>query len=199
MSDYYEANADEFFTSTKDVDMSPLYEKFLPHIPKGGHILDAGCGSGRDSKYFLDQGYKVTAIEPAEALRKLASEFIRQPVEQRTFQEINEQETYDGIWACASLLHVPRSELNEVFEKLFSALKPRGVLYCSFKYGEIEREKEGRFFNDMNKKLLRKLINHCGIYVEILSTWVTDDRRSFKRSEQWVNALIVKTDYHKLY
>lgn len=192
MSDYYETNAEEFFTSTKDVDMSPLYERFLPHLPKGGHILDAGCGSGRDSKYFLDQGYKVTAVEPAEALRKLASDFIGQPVEQRTFQEINEQETYDGIWACASLLHVPRSELPTVFEKLINAVRPSGVLYCSFKYGETEREKDGRFFNDMNVARLRELIAECSISTEDLSTWVTDDRRTQKNAEQWLNALIEK-------
>jgi SAM-dependent methyltransferase len=140
---YYEDQAEAFFAETVDVDMAPLYARFLARIPAGGHILDAGCGSGRDALAFRKLGYAVTAFEASPTLARLASNYCGLPVEVRRFQEIEWQDAFDGIWACASLLHVPPVELPEVLRRLGRALKTDGVLYVSFKYGSDERDHGG--------------------------------------------------------
>jgi len=137
---YYNQNAQAFSYSTFSVDMLPLYSEFLPYISAGGHILDGGCGSARDAKAFKDSGFKVTAIDASEELVKIASQYLEQKVEHKTFQQIIETNTYDGIWCCASLLHVPHNELSQVFGKLSNALKQNGALYVSFKYCRDEHE-----------------------------------------------------------
>ena len=126
---YYNQNAQSFSDSTLHVDMSALYAEFLPLIPKHGHILDAGCGSARDAMYFKQQGFTVSAFDASPELAKLASNYLQQAVEVKTFQQLNCTNKYDGIWCCASLLHVPKAELPQVFLKLQNALKPNGVLY----------------------------------------------------------------------
>lgn len=113
--------------------MKLSYDKFLKHIPKGGCILDFGCGSGRDSKYFLDSGYKIKAIDGSKKLCELAQQYIKQKVENMYFSDLNDINTYDGIWCCASLLHIPQNELIEVLNKIINATKNNGIIYISKK------------------------------------------------------------------
>lgn len=136
--DYYDQNAQSFVENTINVDFKDLQDDFLSWLPKAGAILDFGCGSGRDTKYFLEKGYRVTAIDGSAVLCRMASEFTGIAVKQMMFDELNEQEAYDGIWACSSLLHVPADELKDVLLKMAAALKDSGIAYISFKYGEYE-------------------------------------------------------------
>lgn len=106
--DYYNENAEAFFQNTACADMRHLYKRFLPLIPAGGRILDLGCGSGRDSRYFIEQGFQVTAADGSEALCRLASRYIGQEVLCMDFRDLAFKNCFDGVWACASLLHVPR-------------------------------------------------------------------------------------------
>lgn len=186
---YYNQNAQSFSDSTLNVDMSALYAEFLPLIPKHGHILDAGCGSARDAMYFKQQGFTVSAFDASPELAKLASNYLQQAVEVKTFQQLNCTNKYDGIWCCASLLHVPKAELPQVFLKLQNALKPNGVLYVSFKYGTQERVHNGREFTDLNESALTALIN-SHTKLKILKQWQTVDQRPERESEVWLNALI---------
>ena len=186
---YYNQNAQSFSDSTLHVDMSALYAEFLPLIPKHGHILDAGCGSSRDAMYFKQQGFTVSAFDASPELAKLASNYLQQAVEVKTFQQLNCTNKYDGIWCCASLLHVPKAELPQVFLKLQNALKPNGVLYVSFKYGTQERVHNGREFTDLNESALTALIN-SHTKLKILKQWQTVDQRPERESEVWLNALI---------
>lgn len=191
---YYNSHAKAFFDSTVDVDMQPLYQLFLPYVKVGGHILDAGCGSGRDSKAFIAKGFNVTAIDASQALVKQASEYLGFAVEHKTFQQINEQNNYDAIWCCASLLHVPFSELSEVFNRFCEALKPSGVMYVSFKHGEpnlAPREQNGREFTDLNEHGLKALLAN-NAKLKIINTWITGDRRAGREDEQWFNAILTK-------
>ena len=137
---YYNENAEAFCEGTRFADMSETRGRFLRYVQPGGLILDAGCGSGRDSKYFLEHGYRVVAMDASEEICRLASEYLGQVVECRRFEGIAETEKYDGIWACASLLHVPYTELPEMIARLVKALVDGGVLYASFKYGREENE-----------------------------------------------------------
>jgi len=186
---YYNQHAQTFSDSTLNVDMSALYAEFLPLIPKHGHILDAGCGSARDAMYFKQQGFTVSAFDASENIAKLASNYLQQTVEVKAFQQLNFTNMYDGIWCCASLLHVPKVELPQVFLKLQNALKPNGVLYVSFKYGTQERVHNGREFTDLNEDGLTALITHH-TELKILKQWQTVDQRPERESEVWLNALI---------
>lgn len=186
---YYNQHAQTFSDSTLNVDMSALYAEFLPLIPNHGHILDAGCGSARDAMYFKQQGFTVSAFDASENIAKLASNYLQQTVEFKTFQQLNYTNMYDGIWCCASLLHVPKVELPQVFLKLQNALKPNGVLYVSFKYGTQERVHNGREFTDLNEAGLNALITHH-TELKILKQWQTVDQRPERESEVWLNALI---------
>jgi 2-polyprenyl-3-methyl-5-hydroxy-6-metoxy-1,4-benzoquinol methylase len=186
---YYNQNAQSFSDSTLNVDMSALYAEFLPLIPNHGHILDAGCGSARDAMYFKQQGFTVSAFDASKNIAKLASNYLQQTVEVKAFQQLNFTNMYDGIWCCASLLHVPKVELPQVFLKLQNALKPNGVLYVSFKYGTQERVHNGREFTDLNEEGLTALITHH-TELKILKQWQTVDQRPERESEVWLNALI---------
>ena len=186
---YYNQHAQTFSDSTLNVDMSALYAEFLPLIPKHGHILDAGCGSARDAMYFKQQGFTVSAFDASENIAKLASNYLQQTVEVKNFLQLNCTNMYDGIWCCASLLHVPKAELPQVFLKLQNALKPNGVLYVSFKYGTQERVHNGREFTDLNEDGLTALIAHH-TELKILKQWQSVDQRPERENEVWLNALI---------
>ena len=188
--EYYQHHADDFFNSTVNVDMRSLYTPFLERIPQGGLILDAGCGSGRDSKAFLQQGYRVEAFDATAEMAKLASQHTGLSVKQMTFSDVDAVNHYDGIWCCASLLHVSAAELPDAMAKLARALKPGGIWYVSFKYGDGERVKDGRRFTDLNEQGLNTLL--AGLAgITLVGHWITEDKRP-DRSEMWLNALLQK-------
>ncbi len=170
--------------------MQPLYQRFLPLLPKHAHILDAGCGSGRDARYFIEHGYRVTAFDASAEIAALAEKEIGQPVQVQYLQDIRYENQFDGIWACASLLHVPTRELPEVFQRLAHTLKPNGMIYCSFKYGQGEYEKQGRRFTDMDEAGLRALLDEIE-ELAIKKLWVTADRRPGREQDRWLNGILV--------
>ncbi|AUX85973.1 SAM-dependent methyltransferase [Acinetobacter sp. ACNIH2] len=143
---YYNQNADQFFDTTYQVDMTGLYQSFLRYLPEHASILDLGCGSGRDTLAFKNLGHQVEAIDYSEALVAKARQLTGLPVQLDSFYELSVQEKYEGIWACASLLHCEREKLSDVLDRILTALKPNGVCYISFKYGNQDREKDGRSF-----------------------------------------------------
>lgn len=187
---YYDSNADDFFNGTVNVDMSPQYEDFLNEIPKNGHILDAGCGSGRDTLVFKSLGYKVTAFDGSIEMCKLASKYTGQEVLHLQFQNIGFKETFDGIWASASLLHIPTREMDDILNRLKKSLKKGGALYASFKYGSFEGERNGRYFNDLTDITAKELFTKNGF--KIKKIWFTQDARKEREDEKWVNILAIK-------
>jgi SAM-dependent methyltransferase len=188
--DYYNKHAEEFTASTFEVDMESLYQPFLVELQEGARILDVGCGPGRDTLAFKNKGYQVDAIDYSEELVKKASRLTGIPIKLKSFYEVDDYEAYDGIWACASLLHCERTRLKEVIGKLLSALKPNGVIYMSFKYGNGDREKDGRQFTDLNEVQVKELLNQWDD-VSQLNQWITIDQRP-NRSEKWLNILLKK-------
>lgn len=188
---YYNQNATEFAAATDQIDMTALYQVFLPLVKTSGHILDAGCGSGRDAAYFKQLGFSVSAFDASSELTKIASQRLKQPVAVQQFEQLNGNELYDGIWCCASLLHVASHNLPSVFNRLNQALKPGAVMYVSFKYGNGEREVNGRRFTDMNEEKLKNLVAAVSS-LSISKTWVTQDQRPERKQENWLNALLFK-------
>ena len=189
---YYQDNAQTFFDGTVNVDMSSLYETFTKHLAPGARVLDAGCGSGRDAKAFRKMGYQVVAFDASSAMVELAREHTGLPVQLMTFADVDWKEEFDGIWCCASLLHVPAVELPDVMRRLADALKPGGVWYVSFKYGDGEREVDGRRFTDMDEDDLNTLVSSLTV-IEVGEVWLTQDKRP-DRKENWVNGILRKKD-----
>lgn len=188
--DYYNQNAQSFIYSTLHVDMQGLYKPFVALLPKNALILDAGCGCGRDSKAFLAMGFQVEAMDASKEMVIHASSYTGLNVQHQTFQEINESNKYDAIWACASLLHVPKAELSTVMAKFSAALKYDGIWYLSFKYGNKERVKDGRAFTDMDEKTIETLLS-CQANLTLAAIWITDDARP-ERDEKWLNIIVKK-------
>ena len=187
---YYEENAAEFCKNTLNADMAFCRNKFLGYLKPGAHILDAGCGSGRDSKAFMELGYQVTAMDASQKICEEAEKLLELKVFCQSFEEIEMENTFDGIWACASLLHVSKEKLPEVLYRLKQALKDGGILYASFKYGEGESVKKGRLFNNYNEGNLRSLMKDAGF--EVSEVFVTEDVREDRRGEKWVTGVGVK-------
>jgi len=188
---YYEKNAQAFVAGTVAVDFSKNQNKFLEKIHKSAIILDFGCGSGRDTKYFLDHGYTVEAIDGSEELCKLASAYTGIEVKHMLFQDLQEVEKYDAIWACSSILHLPYADLVDVMKKLVTALKDNGLIYTSFKYGTFEGMRNGRYFIDMTEDSLEKLLQEVD-GLEIEETWITSDVRPGRGEEKWLNLFLRK-------
>ncbi|MEA3410834.1 MAG: class I SAM-dependent methyltransferase [Pseudomonadota bacterium] len=188
-TDYYQTNAGRYFQNTVHLDMAPLYDRFLGHLRPGARILDAGCGSGRDAKAFSDLGYVVRGFDASSSLVKLAEKHARVPVEVLRFQDLGYVAEFDGIWACASLLHVCMDELPDVLGRLARALDSNGIIYVSFKYGQGSREVDGRRFTDLDEATLMTLVKESR-KLDIVETWISGDRRPDRQADRWLNALL---------
>ena len=181
---FYNNNAEKYAEQTRNMDVSELYTDFEECLCPGDRILDLGCGSGRDSKYFLERGYEVVPVDGSAAMCIAASEYLHIPVRQMLFSELKFKNEFDGIWACASLLHVPKTEIRDIMAKVERALKPDGVLYASFKYGEEEINIDGRRFSFYNETDL-DWISDLGL----IEYWISEDVRLNKQGEKWLNTL----------
>ena len=187
---YYNTNAKAYFESTIKADVSILRDKFIDLIPNGGHILDLGCGSGRDSKVFLDMGYQVSALDSSEELCKLARELTGIEVRCADFMSLSEHSFFDGIWACASLLHVSTNDLPLLFGKMKDALIQEGVIYASFKQGDFEGERDGRYYNDMTAERFSQILSNTnGLF--IVEEWYSEDVIK-NRNNMWYNVILRK-------
>ena len=188
---YYDEKAKEFCKNTVNADVSPQRDRFLSFLKESASILDFGCGSGRDTKAFLELGYKVEAIDGSIELCKTASEYTGIEVKNMLFQELNDVKKYDGIWACSSILHVSKADLKSVLKKMVTALKDDGVIYISFKYGDFEGERNGRYFSDFTEESFREYISDCPD-VSIVDSWITGDVRPGRGEEKWLNLILKK-------
>lgn len=187
--DHYRQHAHVYAASTRDVDMAPLYARFLPHVRAGGLILDAGCGSGRDALAFLQRGYAVEALDASPELAQLATQHTGIPVKVMRFQELDDNARFDAIWACASLLHVPAHEQAQAWAGLWQALQPGGVIYASYKLGQGERvDDAGRAFTDADKQRLSEWLGPLHD-VSRVDTWLSTDQRP-DQAQTWLNALV---------
>ena len=210
---YYDDPSNAYADQTVYADMSAIYERFEKYLAPGAAVLDAGCGSGRDSLHFMRAGYVVTAIDASHEMCAFAS---------RLLQQEDYDACFDGIWACASLLHVPERQQPEVFYRLMRALVPGGVLYASWKYGETERTEaaSGRLFCDMTEQRVEALVKEAmraesfpkpighpmnlggdqalrtdgqpAWTVSIEACWISEDVRADRRSQQWLNVIFRK-------
>ncbi len=191
--EYYNKNAQLYCNQTLDGNLQENYNKFLGRLPNNAYILDFGCGSGRDSKYFIEKGYKVEAIDGSIEMCKLASKYIEQEVKCMKFDELDDRDIYDGIWACSSILHVEKEKLSNILEKMIKAIKDEGIIYTSFKIGQGSQIKEGKYYNYITKEEMQKVLSEIKYNVKIVDYFET--LPSTKRKTQntlWGNFIIKK-------
>ncbi len=190
--EYYNENADSFYEGSVNADMSDDRNKFTAYLPEKARILDAGCGSGRDSKAFLDAGYEVVSFDASTEMCKRASELTGQEVMNMRFEDMSFANEFDGVWASATLLHVPITELPKIMQKMNTALKAGGVMYASFKYGDGTKMRGERRFSDFNEKSIVSLFENAGF--AILDNEVGHDNRPGRESEMWVEVIASKVN-----
>lgn len=190
--EYYNSLATDFYKNTVGVEFTVMQNIFLAKLKEGALILDFGCGSGRDTKSFIEQGYQVEAVDGSKELCKLASEYTGIKVKNMFFEELSEVEKYDGIWACSSILHLPVDELVNVMKRMVVALKSDGIIYTSFKYGIFSGERNGRFFTDMTEETFVHFMTKIED-LKVETQWVTSDVRPGRGEEKWLNLILRKT------
>lgn len=189
--EYYAANAEAFASSTVDVAFSSVQKCFEGLLQPGARVLDFGCGSGRDAKHFLEAGFAVDAVDGSPELCRIASELTGLPVRCMRFEELSAQSIYDGIWACSSILHVPSRQLLALLAKMAAALKPGGVVYTSFKLGEFEGVRNGRYFSDFTPESFARLLDKVPALREE-EHWISGDARPGREDEKWLNLILRK-------
>ncbi len=188
--DYYNTYANNFISDTVDVEFNMTQDRFISAL-SGKYILDFGCGSDRDTKYFIDKGFQVTATDGSEKLCQAASDLCGINVKQMLFQDLDDIDRYDGIWACSSILHLSRVELLPVFKKMALALRPQGVIYTSFKYGDFEGERNGRYYTDFTLDAFAEYIKEVSD-LKIEDHWISGDVRPGRGDEKWLNLMLRK-------
>ncbi len=188
---FYEKNAEQFAENTQRVDFRDVQERFLQKLPPGAKILDFGCGAGRDTKYFLARGFDVAAADGSEEMCRIAGAYTGIAVKRMLFQELDEREVYDGIWACSSILHLPKAELGDVLERMERAVKTGGIIYASFKYGTFEGMRGGRYFTDFTAEIFADFMkDYANLCIE--ECWITGDARPGRSGERWLNLILCK-------
>lgn len=188
--DYYNKYANVYFDSTVELDMTDILNRFLEHMSPGDSVLDLGCGSGRDGKLMMEEGIEVTFLDASEELCELADIYTTVEPLCMDYRDMEFTDVFDGIWACASLLHITKQELPQVLDKIATALKQEGIFYMSVEKGDFEGFRNERFFADYTVSELKKMLKAVPSF-EILDIWETSDVRS-NREEEWVNVLVQK-------
>ncbi len=185
---YYNQNAQQYCEKTVNVPMQNVYDQFERYLEPGCKVLDLGCGSGRDSKYFLSKGYDVVSIDGAIDMCQWAENYLGKHVRNLSFEELDYTNEFDAVWASASLLHVNSNSINCIIGKICQALKKNGILYSSWKYGSGERVVAGKYYLDLDEARVIDLFKSNLMDVEYL--WITED--NLLREERWLNAIVKK-------
>ena len=184
---FYNGNAESYYHSTADVDFAESYDRFLKYIPEHGSIIDIGCGSGRDAATFASRGYRAVGLDASEELAKIAERHTGIHVIVADMAGWICEKPYDGIWSCASLLHLRDNELKMFFRNLQENLKVGGAIFVSVKSGiETGIDDKGRFMRNFTKKELEDLLRIAGI--EVKEQWETEDQFS-RNGFSWINVI----------
>lgn len=188
--EYYNKYAAKIFEDTAELDMENLRQKFLKYLEEGDTILDLGCGSGRDSLAFYEQGYDVTPLDASEEMCKLAEIHTGIEVLHMAYEDMEFDEVFDGIWGCGALVHVPEKELEEILERIIDAMCQGGILFLSFREGDFEGFQGEQYFCDYTEEKLERILKETK-RLDIKKLWVTADIN--RNSDiSWVNVLAKK-------
>lgn len=202
--DYYNQHANEFVENTFHAQISQSLERFIHLLPKKAHILDVGCGSGRDSLYFLNQGYSVVSFDASEEVAKIAEKTIQHPVLVQDIETMPWNNEFDGVWAMASLLHLPKEKLFLAITHCVKALKSEesGYFFASFKIGSGEYyDEKRRFFSYYQPEELKEILDNTDYFTNI--TYDINEDSLGRAGLSWISffaekkaGLILQTDFN---
>lgn len=189
---YYNNVAETYKAERNElVEFADIYKRFIKYLKPGCKILDFGCGSGRDSLYFKKNGYEVVALDGSPKMCEITRNLCNIEVKEMFFEDFIEKDTYDGIWACASLLHLPREILIKVLSNLVASLKDNGYMYTTFKYGTFEGIRHERYFIDFTPETFRELIELIP-KLEIIEEFESDSSIKSQNNKHWINFVLKK-------
>ena len=190
--DYYNQNADSYYRTTVGTDLDATRKRFAKYLPTEARVIDIGCGSGRDVLAFSDMGFDAAGLDASEELVGLAKERLGVKAFAADMSTWIASEPYDGIWCCASVMHLDDEECKRFFENLQYNLKPKGAIYISVKSGiETGEDAAGRYLMDFTREDIEGLVNAVR-GLRIREFWYTEDtlkRRDFK----WMNIIAVRS------
>ncbi len=189
--DYYDQHSQAYVQSTVNVDFSPMRNLFLSYLPDSPAVLDAGCGSGRDSYAFLQRGCRVTAFDGSTQMAVFASKLIKQDVAVASFDQFDSKILFDGIWANASFLHIPYENLVASINRYLTFINSGGIFYLSFKKRDEDFSDGSRIFTCINEEKLSKLAGLLN-NTKILESITTTDLRPGRSEELWINVCLKK-------
>ena len=155
---WYKENAPLYAEETKNSLVYDALGEFLSRVEEKGRILDLGCGSGRDSFFFLERGFYVDSLDGSETMKREAERLFGINVRLSDFLSLDEEEKYDGVWAQASILHLEEESLRKVLNLISRALKTGGVFYTSFRKGEVDGFENGRWYTNMTESRFSSLL-----------------------------------------
>lgn len=192
----YDTFAQDYARKIADYAPLPEREKFLQLVRKGNKILDAGCGPGRDSHYFSSQGLRVVGVDLStkllEIARKIAPqvEFFKQDLRHLNFPP----ESFTGIWACASLLHLQRVEILPVLKGFYELLSSNGILFIMVKSGKGEADVKEKLSNNLSRHFtyyeieeLKQLILKAQFHLIDIYFWNEKERNQSLRDLGWIS------------
>jgi len=188
--EWYENNFKSYIDKHAGDDLEDLIGDFLTHVPAGGKVLDVGCGGGRDSLVMINRGYDVTLLDASLNMCISAHELTGAPYLNMDMELIEDHEKYDGIWACASLQHVPYDRQTKIWKRLRDALKPDGVIYASYHYGTGFKVEHSKYYFTTTGDVISAIIKESGTWDNI-EVWMTKELVK-GREEHWVNVFALK-------
>lgn len=189
---YYDLNAQKYAESTVNVEVSEQIKNFCSQLSPNSKILDIGCGSGRDSLYFINNGFKVCPIDASNELAKIASELIQQEVTVCKIEEFKKENEFDAIWAMASLLHLKKIDLPIALNNCVQSFKKdqQGLLFASFKVGNGESyDENGRFFSYYQPEELKSILESTE-YFDKIEYQINKDKMG--RGNDWISFCATK-------
>lgn len=190
---YYNESKRTSSKATYALSFNEIQDRFVELLPKDGTMLDFGCGSGRDTIYFANKGLRVTPVDGSRILCDIATRNTGIKAKRMMFQELQDVDKYNGVWAGCSVMHLPYEDLVDVLTKVHRSLKKNGILYISFKYGLFEGVRNGRHFTDMDESKFGKLLAKVNGF-EIDEMSVTPDIRPDRHKQQWMNVFLRRCD-----
>ena len=191
--DYYNRYAVPYYEKTVDADMGEVMKPFVELLPENAEVLDLGCGSGRDTLALEEYGFYVTPLDGAEKMCRLAEVNIDRDVLCMTYDEMDFDDVFDGIWACASLVHLRDDQMRSVLKKLILALHEDGTLYFSVRKGDRDGIYGERYFRDYTKRELYDLLEEFP-QLKVIDLWTTQDVLPGRQDRVWLNVLVKKVD-----
>lgn len=189
-SDWYSSNAAAFCERTFAIDMDHVHRRFLRYMPLRGRILDVGCGSGRDSRRFVELGYSVDARDRSQEIAEEARRLTGLTVRVEDVLQLEDRDSFDGVWACAMLIHLRDHEFDEAIFRLTRALRLGGVLYISLKQSERRNPSDARDFHLWIPEEASRRIHSFG-RLQPLEAWSTEEGPP--KETRWINLISRRT------